>query len=286
MIEVQNISFAYKKKTPVLKDFSLNIAPGGIYGLLGRNGAGKSTLLYLIAGLLTPDSGKVLFNGIDTRLRRPNAISDIFIVPEEFDLPSISLNKYLSLNSRFYPNFSEEDLHRHLETFELTPDLNLGALSMGQKKKAFMCFALACNTPLLLLDEPTNGLDIPGKSRFRKFIVSSMNDDRTILISTHQVRDIDRILDHIIITETNKVLFDQPVSKILSRLKFVTTDKQQLIENALYAQPSVGGSNIILPNTDDIDTELNLESLFEFALTNPQALKDAFSNTTKDLIYE
>lgn len=282
MIEVQNISFAYKKKNPVLKDFSLNIAPGGIYGLLGRNGAGKSTLLYLIAGLLTPESGKVIFNGADTRLRKPTNISDIFIVPEEFDLPSISLQKYLKLNSRFYPNFSEEDLRRHLETFELTPDLNLGALSMGQKKKAFMCFALACNTPLLLLDEPTNGLDIPGKSRFRKFIVSSMTDERTIIISTHQVRDIDRILDHIIITETNKVLFDQPVSSILAKLKFVTTDRQQLIEKALYSQPSVGGVNIILPNTDDIDTELNLESLFEFALANPRALKEAFTNTTND----
>lgn len=279
MIEVQNISFAYKKNNPVLRDFSLNIAPGGIYGLLGRNGAGKSTLLYLIAGLLTPDSGTVLFNGCDTRLRKPSTLSDIFIVPEEFDLPPVTLNQYLKLNSKFYPRFSVEDLQRHLETFELAPDLNLGALSMGQKKKAFMCFALACNTPLLLLDEPTNGLDIPGKSRFRKFIVSSMDDERTILISTHQVRDIDRILDHIIITETNRVLFDKPVSRILSNLKFVTTDSQQLIENALYSQPSVGGANIIVPNTDDVDTELNLESLFEFALAKPEVLKEAFTNT-------
>lgn len=277
MIEVQNISFAYKKKNPVLKDFSLDIAPSGIYGLLGRNGAGKSTLLYLIAGLLTPDSGKVLFNGTDTRLRKPTTLSDIFIVPEEFDLPNISLKNYLKLNARFYPNFSEQDLNTHLNTFDLTPDLNLGSLSMGQKKKAFMCFALACNTPLLLLDEPTNGLDIPGKSRFRKFIVSSMDDNRTILISTHQVRDIDRILDHIIITETNSVIFNRSVSDIISHLKFVTTDNSRLISEALYAQPSVGGSNIIIPNTDGDDTELNLESFFEFALADPQALNDAFA---------
>lgn len=106
-----------------------------------------------------------------------------------------------------------------------------------------------------------------------------MDDERTILISTHQVRDIDRILDHIIITETNRVLFDKPVSRILSNLKFVTTDSQQLIENALYSQPSVGGANIIVPNTDDVDTELNLESLFEFALAKPEVLKEAFTNT-------
>ncbi len=171
MLDIQNVSFAYRKSSPVISDFSLSLAPGGIYGLLGRNGAGKSTLLYLIAGLLTPAKGQVLFNGADTRLRLPSTVSDIFIVPEEFNLPNISLSRYLSINSRFYPRFSHEDLKKHLDTLDLDGDLHLGALSMGQKKKAFMSFALACNTPLLLLDEPTNGLDIPGKSRFRKFIV-------------------------------------------------------------------------------------------------------------------
>ena len=278
MLEVQNITFAYRKGAPVLRDFSLSIAPGGIYGLLGRNGAGKSTLLYLMAGLLTPAKGRVCFNGVNTRERKPGTMSDIFIVPEEFMLPSVSLREYLKLNSHFYPRFSEEDLIRHLDTFDLTPDLNLGALSMGQKKKAFMCFALACNTPLLLLDEPTNGLDIPGKSRFRKFIVSSMADDRTIIISTHQVRDIDRILDHVIVTESNKVLFDKSVREILGSLRFVDTTDRNLIEKALYAQPSVGGANIILPNTDDDDTELNLESLFEFALNKPDELTAIFKS--------
>lgn len=278
MLEVQNITFAYRKGAPVLRDFSLSIAPGGIYGLLGRNGAGKSTLLYLMAGLLTPAKGRVCFNGVNTRERKPYTMSDIFIVPEEFMLPSVSLREYLKLNSHFYPRFSEEDLIRHLDTFDLTPDLNLGALSMGQKKKAFMCFALACNTPLLLLDEPTNGLDIPGKSRFRKFIVSSMADDRTIIISTHQVRDIDRILDHVIVTESNKVLFDKSVREILGSLRFVDTTDRNLIEKALYAQPSVGGANIILPNTDDDDTELNLESLFEFALNKPDELTAIFKS--------
>ena len=108
-----------------------------IYGLLGRNGAGKSTLLYLMAGLLTPAKGRVCFNGVNTRERKPYTMSDIFIVPEEFMLPSVSLREYLKLNSHFYPRFSEEDLVRHLDTFDLTPDLNLGALSMGQKKKGF-----------------------------------------------------------------------------------------------------------------------------------------------------
>lgn len=283
MLDIQNISFAYKKHAPVLSNFSLKIPPGGIYGLLGKNGAGKSTLLYLIAGLLAPKSGMITFNGTETRKRAVSNTSDIFIVPEEFMLPNIPLKDYLKFNSRFYPNFSNEDLQRHLSTFEMSPDINLGSLSMGQKKKAFMCFALACNTPLLLLDEPTNGLDIPGKSRFRKFIVSSMSDDRTIIISTHQVRDIDRILDHVIITDSSKVLFDQPVSEILSKLKFTDTSDADVINSALYAQPSVGGSNIIIPNLDGEDTEFNLECLFEFAMNNPQKLTQLFNTNSTEL---
>lgn len=130
--------------------------------------------------------------------------------------------------------------------------------------------------PLLLLDEPTNGLDIPGKSRFRKFIVSSMDDERTILISTHQVRDIDRILDHVVVTDSNRVLFNQSVASILGKLKFMSTDNRELIAGALYSQPSVGGCNIITSNNDGADTELNLESLFEFALNRPEALHSIF----------
>ncbi|WP_289685802.1 ABC transporter ATP-binding protein [Paramuribaculum intestinale] len=269
MLEIKDITFSYgRHRPPVLNDFSANIRDGGIYGLLGRNGAGKSTLLYLAAGLLTPQSGHVYYNGTDTRLRRPSTLSDIFIVPEEFSLPNIRLGEFLRLNSRFYPNFSLDDMRRHLDTFELESDLHLGSLSMGQKKKAFMCFALACNTSLLLLDE----------SRFRKFIVSSMTDDRTILISTHQVRDIDRILDHVVITERSRVLLDRSTAEITERLRFVNSDSPALMQQALFAQPAVGGSALILPNDNpDQQTELNLESLFEYALNNPESLTSRFT---------
>ena len=282
MIDIQNITFAYGRKSrPVVSDFSLRIDTGGIYGLLGRNGAGKSTLLYLIAGLLAPQKGSVSINGVNTRLRRPSTLEDIFIVPEEFSLPPISLGEYLRINSRFYPRFSNEDMRRNLETFELDPTINLGSLSMGQKKKAFMCFALACNTSLLLVDETTNGLAIPGISRCRKFVVSAMNDERTILISTHQVRDIDRILDHIIITDSNRVIFNRSVADTLSRLQFTTTENRAEAEDALFAQPSVGGSEIIIPNFDETETNLNLETLFEFALKNPELLNAQFTNINK-----
>lgn len=262
----------------MLNDYSLTIDRGSVCGLLGRNGAGKSTLLYLISGLLTPKSGRVLFNGVNTRLRKSSTLNDIFILPEEFTLPPISMDEYVKLNSRYYPKFSMDDLYGNLETFELERNLNLGQLSMGQKKKAFMSFALACNTSLLLMDEPTNGLDIPGKSRFRKIVVSSMTDDRSIIISTHQVRDIDRILDHIIITESNKVLLNEKVSNIISKLRFETTNDDAVIARALYSQPSVEGMNVILRNDDDCDTEMNLESLFELSLNRPELINQIFAS--------
>lgn len=219
MIDIKDITFGHKKRQTVLEDFSLRIADGGIYGLLGKNGTGKSTLLYLIAGLLTAQQGTIEVNGANPRHRRPSTLSDIFIVPEEFSLPSVSMADFIASNSTFYPNFSHDDLRRNLEIFDMTTDMHLGQLSMGQKKKAFMSFALACNTPILLLDEPTNGLDIPGKSRFRKFIVSAMTDERTVVISTHQVRDIDRILDHIIITDSKRVVMDSSVTGRALRLQ-------------------------------------------------------------------
>lgn len=277
MLKIENISFGYSRRKPrVLTDFSLSVESGGVYGLLGRNGAGKSTLLYLIAGALTPGGGQVIFKGENTRRRLPLTLSDIFLVPEEFTLPSVTLREYARANSRFYPNFSFEDLDRHIATFELSLSDNLGSMSMGQKKKAYMCFALAANTSLLMMDEPTNGLDIPGKSAFRRFIASSMNDDRAIIISTHQVRDIDRLLDHVVIMENSRVLLDRPVSEITSRLSFAVTDNKDTVDHALYSQPSLGGYNVIIPNPGGEETALNLESLFELALKNPDLLNSQF----------
>lgn len=283
MLKICNLTFAYRRKSrPVLDDFSLEIGRGGVYGLLGRNGAGKSTLLYLIAGALTPSEGHVLYQGIDTRRRLPETLSDIFMVSEEFTLPAIKLKDYVKANAPFYPRFSEADMQRHLEVFDMDPDVNLGALSMGQKKKVYMSFALACNTPLILMDEPTNGLDIPGKSAFRRFIAQNMNDDRSIIISTHQVRDIDSLLDHVVIMNEASPLLNESVIDISRKLKFTTTDSKAAIESDLYAKQALGGSEVILPNTDDEETELNLETLFEFAISNPEKIKLIFTHKSAE----
>lgn len=281
MIEIKNLTFSYSRKSaPVLYDFSIGINRGKVTGLLGRNGAGKSTLLYLIAGLLTPEEGEVLFNGINTRDRNPETLQDIFIVPEEFDLPSIPLMEYVKYNAPLYPRFSYDDLTKYLEMFDMDSSLNLGALSMGQKKKAYMAFALATNTSLLLMDEPTNGLDIPSKSQFRKFIASGMNDDRNIIISTHQVRDIDQLLDHIILINDNEILLNHNTNEITDKFIFKTTDDPQVINTALFSQFSMQGSSVILANNDGTDSELNLETLFNLSIENPQIIKDYFNQTS------
>lgn len=278
MITVESLSFEYRKsKKAILNNFSLNIEEGKIYGLLGKNGVGKSTLLYLMTGLLTPKSGQVMFHNTNVRKRLPVTLKDMFLVPEEFELPPISLISYIELNSPFYPRFSREELIQYLHYFDLNMDLNLGALSMGQKKKVFMSFALATNTSLLIMDEPTNGLDIPGKSQFRKFISSGMTDNKSIIISTHQVRDIDKVLDHVLIMGDNNILLDESTYKICERLLFTESTNPGLVEKALFASPSVQGNYLLFPNENGEESELNLELLFNAVLSKPKEIQSLFN---------
>lgn len=280
MLSIDNISFSYRKnQPPVLKDFSLTIQKGTICGLLGKNGAGKSTLLYLVAGLLRPMTGSVSFNSFKPWNRNVEFLQDVFIVPEEFELPNVTLKEYLNTTTPFYPNFSMSDLERHLATFELSPEVHLGQLSMGQKKRVLVSCALACNTSLLLLDEPTNGLDIPGKRLFRKAVLNGMTDDKTIIISTHQVYDVEKILDHVVITDTTGVLLNASVLDITSRLKFRYTPDRGETQKALLALDAPGGFNIIeIKGDDESETDINLESLFELATSDPNLLNNIFSN--------
>lgn len=277
MIKVENLSFTYpKSKHMVLHDFSFSLEAGRVYGLLGRNGAGKSTLLYLMTGLLTPKKGKIMYHDINVRSRLPMTLQDMFLVPEEFELPSISLKKYIDLNAPFYPNFSKEDMYKYLHCFEMDMDVNLGALSMGQKKKVFMSFALATNTSLLLMDEPTNGLDIPGKSQFRKFMASGMTDNKTIVISTHQIRDIDKMLDSVMIMDESRVLLNESTVHICEKLCFKESDYRSLIDKALFAVPSLHGNSLLLLNEHNEDSDINIELLFNAILAQPQKIANLF----------
>ena len=278
MLEVKNLSFSYgRRKAKVLEDFSLTLQKGSVYGLLGKNGTGKSTLLYLMAGLLRPQQGNVIYKGMEAIKRRPETLQDMFLVPEEFALPNVSLKQYVGLNAPFYPSFSEEMLKACLRDFDMNEDIHLGELSMGQKKKAFMCFALATNTSLLMMDEPSNGLDIPSKSQFRKVIASGMTDEKAVIISTHQVRDIDSLLDHVLIMDGTNLLLDASVSTICEKLYFAEQGMNEPTDGALYVQPSVQGNSVILPNEYGEESKMNLEVLFNAMLAERVRMQQMFN---------
>lgn len=278
MIELRNVDYAYRKGHNILENLSLTVDSGSVCGLLGRNGVGKSTMLYLMAGLLRPQSGTVACGGFVPFERKTSFLNDIFIVPEEFALPAISMREYVEVNAPFYPKFDMELFASLLNIFELEGHLNLGALSMGMKKKAFLSFAMACNTSILLLDEPTNGLDISAKMAFRKAVSQIMSDDKSVLISTHQVHDVEQILDHVIIADNREIILNTSIAEICSRLRFGYSSDPQRNAQALFGIQAPGGMVIAERVKDPMDeTEVNLECLFEMADKNRNLIKEIFN---------
>ena len=274
MIEVKNISYSYpisfwrKKQSPrVFNQFFLTLEEGKIYGLLGKNGVGKSTLLYLLAGLNFWKKGSIYIDGEDIEKREPSTLGKIFIVTEEFELPNMSLKKYVKINRPFYPDFSEEILEKCLNDFEIKDIDNLSALSMGTKKKVYMSFALATNTKYLFLDEPTNGLDIESKSLFRKVIAQNMSDNRTIVISTHQVHDVEQLIDHILILGNddgtdNKLLINKSIAELSDEYVFELRDADEM-GGVIYSENSLQGTSVIAHRTPrGKETPINLELLY------------------------
>lgn len=135
MLQIENLEFSYHKKgNPIFNGINLTIQPGSVYGLLGKNGIGKSTLLYMMCGLMFPHKGSIRFDGIEVKHRLPETLEKIFLVPEEFDLPSISIDDYVRRNSVFYPNFNIDQFNQYLSDFELEHTKNLAKTSMGQRK--------------------------------------------------------------------------------------------------------------------------------------------------------
>ena len=270
MIQVNHISFKYAgSKHLVFDDFSLTLEENRIYGLLGKNGTGKSTLLYLISGLLRPSCGSVCCDGIATKKREPETLRNIFFVTEEFEMPAIRLSEYVKLYKPFYPNFSDEVLQECLADFELPSDVHLNELSMGQRKKAYIAFAMATNTKYLFMDEPTNGLDIPSKSQFRKVIARHMTEERTVVVSTHQVHDVEQMLDHILMLDQRSVLLNASMQEIQDQYTFEYRSPQQMDDSVLYAEPTLQGNAVICRRQEgDAETQVNLELLFNYKTTS------------------
>ncbi len=270
MLSFSNVSFTYGRRgKEVLSGLSLDFEENGIYGILGKNGTGKSTMLYLAAGLLRPKGGNVTAEGVPTQSRRPETLRELFLVPEEFDLPEVSLRTYVQLNAPFYPTFREDILARCLKSFELGDDLNIGRLSMGQKKKVYISFALAAGTKYLLMDEPTNGLDIPSKKVFREVIAREMTEERVMIISTHQVRDVEQLIDHVVIVNEGTVMLNASTAEIESRLRFEQRAVGSDLSDALFVQQTMRGIELICPNSGNDVTPIDLELLFNALQTVP-----------------
>ena len=270
MLSFSNVSFTYGRRgKEVLSGLSLDFEENGIYGILGKNGTGKSTMLYLAAGLLRPKGGNVTAEGVPTQSRRPETLRELFLVPEEFDLPEVSLRTYVQLNAPFYPTFREDILARCLKSFELGDDLNIGRLSMGQKKKVYISFALAAGTKYLLMDEPTNGLDIPSKKVFREVIAREMTEERVMIISTHQVRDVEQLIDHVVIVNDGTVMLNTSTAEIESRLRFEQRAVGSDLSDALFVQQTMRGIELICPNSGNDETPIDLELLFNALQTVP-----------------
>lgn len=276
MVRVDNISFGYSRKSEVFNSFTFEFAAGNIYGILGRNGAGKTTLLRLISGLLYPKSGNCLMNGVKLTHRLPATMSELFFLPEEYELPPITLKKFINVNSVFYPHFSDDDLLKYTDEFELDLKKKLSSFSYGQKKKFLIAFGLATNASLLVLDEPTNALDIPSKSQFRKIMASCISDDRCIVISTHQVRDLENLIDPVVIIEKGEIIFNQTVESIASRLVFGDTEDRPDAE-IIYNAGIEGRKRGVMINNKGTESIVDLEILFNAVIRQQEKMKTIFN---------
>ncbi|MBV6640951.1 MAG: ABC transporter ATP-binding protein [Cyclobacteriaceae bacterium] len=276
MIEINQLSYGYKRKHEALKSMDLSVGPGNICGLLGLNGAGKSTILKAIAGLVTPHSGEIKTLGYQPDRRDPAFLREVVIITEEFTLPGFSIGKYLELYSPFYPRFNHAAFQRYLEEFQLTNDQKLTGLSYGQKKKFLLSFGLATDCKLVLLDEPTNGLDIPSKSQFRKVVANAVHEERTLIISTHQIRDMENLIDPIIILDQGKIIFHENMESISQKLAIRRMNDLPK-EGVIYHETYLGGYTILTENQSSEHTHMNLEILFNAVVGQKEKIQTVFN---------
>lgn len=267
MVIVKNLSFGYKKKDLLFSNLNLNLEKGKVYGLLGKNGSGKTTLLKQITGLLHPKSGKIKINQVDAKNRSAKLLSSYYFLPEEFHTPSLNIKNFIDINAIFYTHFNYQRFHESLEEFNIPIDQKLSKMSFGQKKKVMISFALATQTPILFADEPTNGLDIPSKSIFRKIMVDAINEERIFVLSTHQVKDLDGIIDALVVLDNGEIILNESIEQISQKLYFKQTETDSLPE-ILYAEKQLNSYQSILKNTKNKHSNINIELLFNALISD------------------
>ncbi|MEO6523168.1 MAG: ABC transporter ATP-binding protein [Mucilaginibacter sp.] len=279
MIQIKDLNFGYSKKPLLFKNLNLNLSQGHIYGLLGKNGAGKSTLLHNLTGLAYPQSGHCIVNGNISADRSVALLEDMYFIPEEIYVPSVTAARFVKNTGSFYPNFSEEQFYAYLSEFDVPRESVLDKLSFGQQKKVMIAFGLATNTSLLVMDEPTNGLDIPSKVQFRKIIASVLTEERCIIISTHQVRDLDSLIDTLVVLHDREIVVNQLLDVISEKLYFTTLEADDN-QPVLYQEESMRGKNAIIANTNELYSKVDMELLFNAVISNNQPLINLLNTKT------
>jgi ABC-2 type transport system ATP-binding protein len=270
MIQIKDLNFGYSRQQTLFNGLTLRLGAGSITGLLGKNGAGKTSLLKLLTGLLHPNGGELSVLNHTPKKREVSMLNDIFLVPEEFYFPAVTIEDYLKAYAPFYPRFDQGMIDRILAEFELYLSQNLQKLSHGQKKKFLIAFALATRCRLLALDEPTNGLDIPSKALFRKILAGSLDENQLVIISTHQVKDVENLIDKIIILDNGKVIFNHTMEEISNKVCFVNGTSEDT-KDSIYSEAVPGGYRMMMPN-GYAETEIDIELLFN-AITNGKKIE-------------
>ena len=274
MITIKKLGFSYDTNV-VLKDISMELQEGKIYGLLGENGVGKTTLLTLLAGLKDTDAGTLEIDGQIPYDRKPSFLSNIYYLPDEVPAPRRKAIDFARDHGQYWSNFSIEKFSEIMKVFDNDEDQRMDQMSYGQLKKTFISFALACNTKYLFMDEPTNGLDIPSKAQFRKAVSKYTSDDSTLLISTHQARDLEAIIDPIIIMDRRDVLLNASLDEIAQKLYFDYSSDAD--PTALYQEMVPGGNIQVLRNTTGAESKVNIEALFNAVLLHKSEIKEMFN---------
>ena len=274
MISLENVSFRYKRSGAyVLKDVGVTLEPGHIYGLLGKNGVGKSTLFRLIMGLNRIGEGTIRVCGKDPWLHAPSMLREIFLLPEEVEFPRLSPLEYAHIYGAFYPNFSEEYLKSILDELKVEPEQKMATMSQGQRKKAYIAFALSCNTPILLMDEPTNGLDIPSKTNLRNILGRHASEERLIVISTHQVRDLECLINAVMILDESALALCTTAKSLFDRIHFGPVAEG---EKVIYAEDTVAGRIGLKLRDPESEPQtikdLNLETLFNAVMNDRESI--------------
>ena len=275
MIQIDKLAFSYGTKE-VLRNISMDLEPGRIYGLLGENGVGKTTLLTLLCGLKKTQSGTISADGHDPYKREPVLLQDQYYLPDEVAPVNDKALAWGRATGKFWPRFSAANFETILKEFEVDPAQKMNTMSAGQLKKTYIAFALASGVRHLYLDEPTNGLDIPSKAQFRSALMKYTAEDSTIVISTHQVRDLENIIDPIIILDRQDVLLNATLEQIADKLYFDygTT----LHPESLYSEQLPGGFIQVYPNTAKADSKVNIEALFNTVHKHKELVKNLFSH--------